>query len=184
MSPPVHRFELSPSGPHVCHPPRVITQPSLDPRFFEPLVLLDLGVLFDDLAGHHALCVGFATGAVDETFVVQQDGDTWTLVDVDGSPPADPTRGSEWAETFEEGPATFAEVDSGKAHLIEAASAYGPEDKLWLQLGEPVWVQSPDPPRGDGWRFVARVDSYYMHGSVFVFYDPSTRRAHHLKQFS
>ena len=98
----------------------------------------------------------------------------------------DPTRGSQWAEPFENGPGTFEGLPTlAAAELVEvSAGDFEPSEHVSIHLGEPQWVQSPMPPPGEGWVFVARLDSYYLFGSVFVFYKPETREAFHVLQYS
>lgn len=183
----MHILKPSEDGVHVQHPRReVVTRPPLDPNFFEPLALIDLSVVDPALAGRKCLCVAMNVGTCDEFVVLgEQDDGTWTVVSVDGTPPKDPTKGSPWAEPFENGPEGFDELPTFEAaDLVEAErGAFPRADQVTVQTGEPDWVQGDDSPGGD-WVFVARLDSPHLFGSMFVFYDVARRQAYHRIQFT
>ena len=183
----VHILKASEGGSHQQHPALdAVTNPVLDARFFAPLALLDLGFVDPEWAGRKVLCLAMSVGAVDEDLVIRETDDgRWTLSKIDGATPEDPTRGSKWAEGFEEGPGAFDRLPSFEAaELVEVAQGdFERSQHVWMTIGEPRWVQSPEPP-GDGWRFVAQLESYYLFGTVFVFYNPETREAYHMLQFT
>ena len=178
-------FTLSPAtdGPHHQHPPADVCTPPLDPRFFVPLAVLDLGFVDPALAGRKVLCVGRNIGACDEDFEVQEQSDgSWRLSKVDGMEPSTPSGVSKWAEPFEDGPGVIDSLpELTSAAMTEATHA---TTRGTLRIcTEPRWVQSDDSP-GGGYRFVARIDCWNLFGSTFVFYDPDTRSALHILQYT
>jgi hypothetical protein len=50
-------------------------------------------------------------GTCDEFVILGEQADgTWTVVSVDGQPPTDPSKGTPWAEPFEDGPDAFTDL--------------------------------------------------------------------------
>jgi len=184
----VHILKPADGGLHQQHPAMdAVTNPVIDSAFFAPLAVLDLGFMDPELAGRKVLCLAMNVSSVSEHLILQETDDgRWTIVNVDGAPPKDPTRGAEWAEGFENGPGAFDELPVfAAAALVEAD--YGDVERsehVWMRTGEPEWVQSAEPPSGEGWRFVAQLESYYLFGTMYVFYRPETREAYHMIQFS
>lgn len=152
--------------------------PSLDPAKIQVAALIDLGELDPAWAGRKLPILAFFLNEI----VRFQEGDDgkWTLIDAWEDT-------FEWAEPLEGGAQVFSGLDPiPEATLVEregSASSLKREHGVVLWGGEPDWVQSPDAPGGD-FQFAVQMESWYTPGRMFAFYDPQTRRAAFLCQFS
>lgn len=100
----------------------------LNPNVFQPFALFDGNTFHPSLKGHKIMCLGFATGSIDEYLVVQENEGKWSIIDIDlkttenGDLNLDPEKWNDRGEDFKYHSNKFTHISSARLEKIEELS--------------------------------------------------------------